>query len=89
MRLYNTVSGLLEGCCYHKVDEDLRVLAEEGGLLDRMQERIAREIEASQVLMRDAVWEAMECEAIGSGTPGQEGRELIRIRNNINVNIVN
>jgi hypothetical protein len=42
--MYNTVSGWLEGCCYHKIDEDLRAVAEEGGLLDSMQENIVREI---------------------------------------------
>ena len=55
MKMYNTVSGWLEGCCYHKVGEDLRVMAEEGGLLDMMQLHISREIEETQVLLRDAV----------------------------------
>ncbi len=66
MLWYNALTGLQGqlGCCYHRVNEDLREVAEDGGILDRMSEAIAKEIESTQVLLRDAVHEAMECEAI-------------------------
>ena len=37
MNIYNALTGL-EGCCHHKLGEDLTGLAEDGGLIDLMQE---------------------------------------------------
>ena len=37
MKIYNALTGL-EGCCHHKLSEDLTGLAEDRGLIDLMQE---------------------------------------------------
>ena len=37
MKIYNAFTGI-EGSCYHKLGEDLTGLAQDGGLIDLMQE---------------------------------------------------
>ncbi len=46
--LYNSLTGL-EGVCYHKLGGDLKAITDEGGLIDRLNQEISREIEETQV----------------------------------------
>lgn len=64
-------------------------MADEGCLLDTLNAEIEKEIEVNQVLLRDAVQEAMEMEAIGLIKPGEENRAIGKIKNNLDLNFVN